>query len=38
MDYIKNRSIKNNRKEDISSLIGFEKAAWMIILSIYKDS
>jgi len=36
-DFIRNRSLRNNRKEDIPSLTGFRQAVWSSILSIYKS-
>jgi len=35
-DFIKNRNLKNNKKEDIPSLIDFSQAAWTLISPIYK--
>ena len=37
-DYIKNRHLKNNREEDIPSLLGFRQAAWTLISAIYGSS
>jgi len=34
-DFIRSRSLRNNRKENIPSLTGFIQAAWSSILSIY---
>jgi len=34
-DFIKNRKLKNNRKKDVSSLVGFGQVAWTLISSIY---
>ena len=37
-DYIKNRPLKSNRKEDIPNLVGFGQAAWTFISTIYDSS
>jgi len=37
-DYIKNRHLKNNREEDIPSLLGFRQAVWTLISAIYGSS
>ena len=36
-DFIKDRKLKNNKKEDITSFIGFEQAAWTFISFIYNN-
>ena len=36
VDFIKNRNIKNNRKEDIPSIVGFRQATWTFVSAIYK--
>lgn len=35
-NFIRNRSLKNNREKDISSLTGFGQVTLLLILSIYK--
>jgi len=38
MNFIKNRNLKNNREEDIPSLVDFGQVAWTLISFIYKSS
>jgi len=35
-NFIKNRNIKNNRKDDIPSIAGFGQAAWSLISAIHE--
>lgn len=37
-NYIKNRHLKNNRKEDVPSFLEFGQAAWTLISAIYSSS
>jgi len=36
-NFIKNKNIKNNRKDNISNITGFGQAAWSFISAIYKE-
>jgi len=36
-NFIKNKNIKNNKKDNISNITGFGQAAWSFISAIYKE-
>ena len=36
VNFIKNRNIKNNREENISSIVEFRQVVWTLISAIYE--